>query len=216
MAERGSGTAAMLAEVYARRRNDLDGARVARLAELAARARELTEAVLHTDVPDDEVAAATAEIAALTERLSAVRRAHPPVAHLDERGAIRQLGSPVSGALNPIAPPLEVEVLPDGAGVRAEFTLNAVYEGPPSLVHGGISALILDEVLGTAASSNGTPGMTATLDLRYRRPTPYGVPLVAEAAVTRVEGRKCWVDGRVIGPDDRTTVEASAMFIRPL
>ncbi|MFC5752805.1 PaaI family thioesterase [Actinomadura rugatobispora] len=216
MVERVSGTGAMISRVYvARERHALKSARIDVLADLAARVRELTEAVLHTDAPDDEIAAATAEIAVLTERLSAVRREYPPVAQLDEHGGVRQLASPVGGELNPISPPVHVEILPDGAGVRGEFTLSAVYEGPPTLVHGGVSALILDQALGVAASANGTPGMTATFDLRYRRPTPHSVPLVVEAAATRAEGRKCWVDGRIIGPDGKPTVEATAMFITP-
>jgi uncharacterized protein (TIGR00369 family) len=103
---------------------------------------------------------------------------------------------------------------PDGT-VRSSFTLNAVYEGPPSYVHGGVSAMVLDHLLGMAAAANGTPGMTASLELHYRRPTPWGVPLTAEGKVTRTEGRRTWADGRIKDPEGKTTVEATAMFIMP-
>jgi acyl-coenzyme A thioesterase PaaI-like protein len=184
------------------------------LAGLAARVRELIEAVVLTDVELAEVAEVAGEVAKLTARLSAVRRVAPPIAQLDGQGLVRQLASPVSGRLNPIAPPVEMRAQPDGS-VRCEFTLSAVYEGPPGFVHGGVSALILDQLLGSAAAANGTPGMTATLDLRYRRPTPYGVPLAAEARTVRVEGRKTYVDAVISGPDGKPTVEATAMFIMP-
>ncbi|MFI6521176.1 hotdog domain-containing protein [Spirillospora sp. NPDC050679] len=211
-----SGAEAAMRRVFtARERHVLSEAQVAALEELAARVRELNDAVVHTDVDPAEVAEVSAEVAALTARLSAARRAEPPIARLGANGMVRQLASPVSGPLNPIAPPVELEVGPDKA-VRAGFTLGGVYEGPPSFVHGGVSAMVLDQLLGAAAAANGTPGMTATLELRYRRPTPYGVPLTAVAKVTRVEGRKTYAEAAIAGPDGRTTVEATAMFIMPL
>jgi uncharacterized protein (TIGR00369 family) len=190
-------------------------AEAAALAELADRVRELNEAVVFTGVDLEEVAAVRDEVAALTRRLSAVRREHPPLTEERAGGMTRQLASPVSGPVNPIAPPVRVRALPDGTA-RAEFQLGPIYEGPPSFVHGGVSAMILDQVLGMAASANGTPGMTATLELRYRRPTPHGVPLVAEGRVTRVEGRRTFAEARILGPDGRVTVEATAMFVMPL
>ncbi|MBO2446800.1 PaaI family thioesterase [Actinomadura barringtoniae] len=185
------------------------------LAELAERVRELNEAVVFTGVDVDEIAAVRDEVAALTARLSVVRREHPPLAEARIGGMTRQLASPVSGVVNPIAPPVHIQTLPDGTA-RAEFQIGPIYEGPPSFVHGGVSAMILDQVLGMAASANGTPGMTATLELRYRRPTPHGVPLVAEGKVTRSEGRRTFADARILGPDGQVTVEATAMFVMPM
>jgi uncharacterized protein (TIGR00369 family) len=206
--------AAMRRAFVAGERHALDDDQVTVLAELAARVRELTEVVIFTDVDAAEIAAVSEQVEALTARLSVARRRTPPVAHLDGSGAPRQLASPVTGLLNPIAPPLEFVVGSDGT-VSTEFTLSAVYEGPPGLVHGGVSAMVLDQLLGAAAMANGTPGMTATLTMRYRRPTPHGVPLVAEAKTTRVEGRKTFVDGRIIDPDGAPTVEATGMFVMP-
>ncbi|MBW8483725.1 PaaI family thioesterase [Actinomadura parmotrematis] len=211
-----SGTDAVMRRVFAvREREAMDAATEAALAGLAARVRELTEAVVHTAVDPAEAAAVAAEVAALAARLNAARRAEPPIARIGGNGLVRQLANPVSGALNPVAPPVEIEFTPDG-GVRTAFTLNGVYEGPPSFVHGGVSAMVLDQLLGAAAAANGTPGMTATLELRYRRPTPWGVPLTATAKVSRAEGRKTWADAVIAGPDGRTTVEATAMFIMPV
>ncbi|RSN58271.1 PaaI family thioesterase [Actinomadura sp. WAC 06369] len=195
-------------------RDVLSGDDEAKLAALAARIRELAEAMTLTKVAPDEAASVAAEVAALTDRLTAERRAHPPFGEVGAGGLDRQIANPVTGRLNPIAPPVDFEVSEDGI-VRAEFTLPAVYEGPPTFVHGGVSAMIMDQVLGMAAAATGTPGMTATLETRYRRPTPLGVPLTVEAKAGRVEGRKVYADGTISGPDGRVTVEASAMFIAP-
>lgn len=186
----------------------------AALTGLAARVRELAEATVLTGADAAEAAAVADEIAALTARLTAERRGAPPFVTPGERRMDRQIANPVSGPLNPFAPPIGLDVTSDGV-VRGEFTLGAVYEGPPSYVHGGVSAMVLDQALGMAAAATGTPGMTATLETRYRRPTPLGVPLKVEAKASRVEGRKVYASGTISAPDGRVTVEATAMFIMP-
>jgi uncharacterized protein (TIGR00369 family) len=196
-------------------RDGLGAERVAALAELAARVRELTEAVVLTGVDDAEITAVAEQVAELTDRLNAARLSHPPLAEVDGDGMVRQLASPVIGRLNPIAPPVEVTVDEDGT-VHGTFTVNAVYEGPPGFVHGGVTAMVLDQLLGMAASAAGSPGMTATLDVRYRRPTLYDVPLTVEARMVRTEGRKTFAEAHIKDPEGRVTVEASAMFVMPL
>ncbi|MEO5875800.1 MAG: PaaI family thioesterase [Streptosporangiaceae bacterium] len=206
--------AAMDRVFVARERHTVDTDQAEVLATLAQQVRELNHAVIHTDLPAAELAEVTGLLAGLTDRLNAQARDRPPVAAVGANGMIRQLASPVSGRLNPIAPPIQITALPGGV-TRTVFTLGDLYEGPPTFVHGGVSALVLDELLGNAAAANGTPGMTATLDLRYRRPTPLGVPLTAEARTDRVDGRKTFVNAWIKNPEGQITIEASAMFIMP-
>lgn len=196
-----------------RGRRALDEGHLTALAELAGRVRELTEAVVLTDVEVDELAAVGEQVRALTERLSAARRDAPAVARYGGRGHLRHVANPVTGPGNPLAPPIAVEFTE--AGARGEFVLNHVYEGPPTFVHGGITAMILDQVLGMAAASKHVPGVTASLELKYRRPTPVGVPLTVEAEVTDTSGRRSHAKGRILNPEGLTTVEATALFIAP-
>lgn len=124
----------------------------------------------------------------------------------------RPWGNAVVGVRNPIAPPLVMTRDPEGRA-WSDFSLGAAYEGPPGLVHGGVSALVLDQVLGEAAGAGGKPGMTGTLTVRYRRGTRLG-PLRAEAHIERVEGVKTYVVG-TISDADGVTVEAEGVFILP-
>lgn len=196
-------------------REPVDEQRVERLSALAAEVRRLNEATVHTALPEEELTELTAQVRRLTDRLGAARRALPPVSAALDDGMLQQLASPVTGDLNPIAPPCEVDFLEDGS-VRTEFTLNFLYEGPPGLVHGGVSAMVLDQLLGLAANRNGTPGLTATLELRYRRPTPLGERLTAEARIDRIEGRKAYAVGRILNAEGKVTIEATAMFVMPM
>jgi acyl-coenzyme A thioesterase PaaI-like protein len=118
--------------------------------------------------------------------------------------------SPIIGRANPLAPPIDVEMTDDKVIGRVRF--GAAYEGPPGCVHGGYIAASFDEVLGMTQSLSGHPGMTGTLTVRYRRPTPLHTELRFEGELDRVEGRKIFTVGRVYNGDE-VTAEAEAVFI---
>jgi acyl-coenzyme A thioesterase PaaI-like protein len=174
--------------------------------------RELVDATIRTEVDEDEVRAVQAEIEALTARLRTQQLDGPYGVRFGATGRGRPWGNSVVGLRNPIAPPLVVEKLPTGQ-CWSDFHLGAAYEGPPGLVHGGVAALILDQMLGEAAGAGGKPGMTGTLTLRYPRGTPLG-DLHAEAWIDRSEGIKTWAKGH-LADSDGVTVEAEGVFILP-
>jgi acyl-coenzyme A thioesterase PaaI-like protein len=121
-------------------------------------------------------------------------------------------GNAVIGVRNPTAPPLVVQKDSAG-GVFSDFHLGAAYEGPPGHVHGGVAALILDHVLGEAASSAERPRLTGTITLRYLRTTRLG-PLRAEARIAYTEGVKTFAVGH-LSDAEGVTVEAEGVFIQP-
>ena len=176
--------------------------------------RELVDATLRTTVDADEVRAVHAEVEALTARLRASQLDGAYGVRFSAEGRGRPWGNTVVGLRNAMAPPLRIEHHPDGDGrVWSDFHLGAVYEGPPGLVHGGVSALVLDQLLGESAGAGGRPGMTATLTLTYKRGTPLG-DLRGEAWIERAENHKTWARGRIVGPEG-VTVEAEGLFVLP-
>ncbi len=54
--------------------------------------------------------------------------------------------------------------------------------------------------------------MTAHLKLRYRRPTPLGVPLTVSARLDRIEGRKLHLSAEITA-EGIVTVAAEAVFL---
>ena len=183
--------------------------------DLGAALRELIEVSVTTTTPAAEVAAAAELVRQATARIGVSRRPAAVLPVLDDPFSGRRVFNPVVGIGNALAPPLLVRR--DGDGVVAEATLGVAYEGPPSYVHGGMSALFMDQLLGSAAGAAGLWGMTAHLELDYRGPLPLETPLVFRAWVDSTEGRKSVIAGTIAlaAEPDRPLVEARGIFVMP-
>lgn len=179
---------------------------------LADSVRGLVDATIRTEVDADEVAAIKAEIDAATARLRAKQIDGAFGVRYTTGGEQLIWGNPVVGIRNPIAPPLVIEHDESG-GAFTDFVVGAAYEGPPGHVHGGISALVLDHVLGEAARNGITPLLTGTITMRYLRTTRLG-RLHAQARIDRTEGVKTHVVGH-LADEEGVTVEAEGVFITP-
>jgi acyl-coenzyme A thioesterase PaaI-like protein/plasmid stabilization system protein ParE len=118
--------------------------------------------------------------------------------------------SPLLGQANPLAPPMTVEADRDRIVGRVRFGI--AYEGPPGCVHGGLIAAAFDELLGLTQSLSGRVGMTGTLSVKYRRPTPLHTDLLLEGRIEAVEGRKVITSGRMM-VGDILTAEATGLFV---
>jgi acyl-coenzyme A thioesterase PaaI-like protein len=180
-------------------------------APLTEAVRELIDATIWTQADDDVVEEARTVIEAVTRSLR--EKTRPAGMSYLTDGHPLPLGNAAIGLCNPIAPPMIVHHEEDGR-CWSEFVLGSAYEGPPTLVHGGVSALLLDHILGEAASQGMTkPRFTGTITVRYLRGTPLG-PLRAEAFVDRTEGVKTFARG-FISDAAGVTVEADGVFIMP-
>ncbi len=179
---------------------------------LAESVRELIDATVRTEVDAAAVAAAKAEIDSATARLRQKQTEGSFGVRYLATGERMAWGNAVVGIRNPIAPPVQVQRDADGKSI-CEFHLGAAYEGPPGHVHGGVAALILDHLLGEAASDGINPRLTGTISFRYVRATRLG-DLHAEAVITRTEGVKTYAVGHLADAEG-VTVEAEGVFIQP-
>jgi acyl-coenzyme A thioesterase PaaI-like protein len=185
--------------------------RLAPLTALGDATRALMEAVVETNVDPDALAEATKDIAAVADRLNATHRQSTLDMNPQEIRRRFVAYNPVIGKVNPFAPPLVVDVDEDGRA-SARIKLSRVHEGPPNAVHGGIVSLLIDQLLGHAVGTAGPPGMTASLTVNYRRPTPYDRELLVEAWHTGTDGRRVTAEAR-ISADGVTYADAKALFI---
>ncbi|MFC3495734.1 PaaI family thioesterase [Glycomyces rhizosphaerae] len=186
------------------------------VAALGSGLRRLTESAVRSTADPETLRRLADEAEKLAADLEAAgRRPLGAIPELDDLRIGQRTFSPVTGAGHPSAPPVIVER--NENCVRGRFTLGFAHEGPPRFSHGGVSAMILDELMGWAARTTGSPSMTVDLAFSYRGPVPLGVPLMAEAEVTEQDGRSIRVEGRIT-PESRpeaVLVEASGRFVTP-
>lgn len=116
------------------------------------------------------------------------------------------------GQANPVGLHLEFSLAQDGA-VVSFATVPDTYEGPPGYVHGGIIATLLDEAMSKSVRARGIVAMTRRLEVEYLRPVPSGSPVRVEGRVTRNEGRKHWVEAKILDEGGIALAEGKGLFI---
>lgn len=175
-------------------------------------ARRLIDALLRADRDGTDLSGVAERLEAVVDDLDAQAPAVQDrlVDMWSGEGITRH--DPVTGPENAIAPPLTLSGRGDGS-VAGTVTMTIPYQGPPTCVHGGVSALLLDHTLGVANSWAGQDGMTAQLTLRYRRPTPLFRPLTVTGRQERVDGRKIRTTGEIRDADGALCVSAEGLFI---
>jgi acyl-coenzyme A thioesterase PaaI-like protein len=101
----------------------------------------------------------------------------------------------------------------DGKRVTGEVVLDDRHQGAPGFAHGGAVATALDDTLGTLLVVLGQPGVTARLEVNYRRPAFLGRRFELEDEVERVEGRKIHMTA-LMRDSGEVVADARALFIQ--
>lgn len=191
---------------------------MAAAAALADALRRVNGLLVGRPIGEAALTEAARSVAAVADRLD--READPGRLRRDQLGPgldARELFpmSPVIGRANPVAPPVEIwtaEGERDTREIRGRAWFDYPYEGPPTCVHGGVIAAVFDEVLGAVNIVVGQPGLTGTLTVTYRRPTPLLAPLELVARQIAVDGRKVRSWGAIYH-DGELTAEAEGVFV---
>ena len=114
---------------------------------------------------------------------------------------------------NPIGLHLD-DIRRAGEEVLATLRPRPEYQGYPGVLHGGLSATALDEVMGYASILlAGVWAATATMDLRYRAQVPYDAPLPLVAGVRDARGRRVRAWARLHLPDGQVGAEATGLLV---
>ncbi len=95
--------------------------------------------------------------------------------------------------------------------VFADYTVPDAYQGYPGIVHGGIVAAMLDEVVGRVAMIGDHHHfmMSVRMDVKYRHPVPTETPLRITGRIVRLRGRLGKAMGEVTLPDGTVAAEAA-------
>ena len=116
------------------------------------------------------------------------------------------------GQANPSGLHLEF-LLADNGRVVCLANISDTYEGPPGYVHGGIIATLLDETMSKAVRSHGLVAMTRHMEVDYQRPVKSASPIRLEGLVTRSEGRKHWVEAKIMDAEGAVLAQGKGLFI---
>ncbi|MEO6912665.1 MAG: PaaI family thioesterase [Candidatus Baltobacteraceae bacterium] len=117
------------------------------------------------------------------------------------------------GADNPIGMHLKFERTGEGS-VRSRVELGSQFQGWQGIAHGGIAMALLDEAMAHAAAAAGHRGVTASMQLRFRRPVPLGHAVLVEGRVNWIRRNVLGLSARVSDPADGSLLlEAEGSFV---
>lgn len=102
----------------------------------------------------------------------------------------------------------------DEAG-RAHTTYVAEdgHAGYPDIIHGGILATLVDETMAKAVQGAGEFGVTAQLEVRFRRPALVGQKLRVEGWIVQRRGRKLQTQAQVRDEEGQLLTEGYGVFV---
>lgn len=183
------------------------------VADLGDALRDLTSQAIGSEAEVEVLRRVATDARALAVVLAERRRRPGEVSTVDDLHRGQRSFNPVVGRGNPVAPPMTVEIV-DGVAIGS-CTLDWRYEGPPTYAHGGVSAMLLDQIMGYATAAAGHPGVTGRLQVRYRSAVPLGVPLRLEARLIDVLGVRAAVEGSIslAAESGASLVEAEGRFL---
>ena len=120
----------------------------------------------------------------------------------------------ICGRDNPVG--LKMNFYDDGVDtVQSIVTPENHFQGYPGVLHGGVVASILDEVVGRSMMSGDHHRfmMTVSMNVQYRHPVPMGEELKAIGKATRVRSRIGKAEGQIILPDGTVACEAQLVLV---
>lgn len=115
------------------------------------------------------------------------------------------------GPNNPIG--LHLQFAVDNDWYTTTFTAGPEHQGYDGMLHGGIMSTLMDEVMAQALLCGcGVDGVTARLDIRYRRAAPVGEPLHVRGRITGKKSHAYLGESAVTLADGTPVAEAHAIF----
>jgi len=116
------------------------------------------------------------------------------------------------GKANPRGLALPIKETPEG--VVMDYAVPEDFAGWQGIVHGGIVATILDELLAWACNRADRSMMTAEMTVRFRRPVRTGRPIRGVGRITEDKGRLILAEARLLDESGQLLAEATGKLMR--
>jgi uncharacterized protein (TIGR00369 family) len=127
----------------------------------------------------------------------------------------------VCGRKNPNGLKLSFEIDKEKQTLKTIFVASPTFQGWDGIVHGGIISTLLDEAMAKLVYELGFQSVTASLEIRFKKPAPILEPLHVYGTITEVGKRliraKAYVtqeDGTILATGTSTFLIQSQIFLK--
>ena len=98
--------------------------------------------------------------------------------------------------------------------LQAQVIFSKHHQGFKNIVHGGMMAMILDEMMVNLAWKDGVPAVTAKLSVRLKKPAKVGERLRLEGRIEREEARTLYASSTAKNEKGELIASAKATCVR--
>ena len=97
--------------------------------------------------------------------------------------------------------------------IIGRFRLGAEYQGAFGIIHGGVIAVVLDEVMGKVCRFRGVRAVTAEMNVEYLKPIWVDTDLVVEGYEEEMEGRNLHLIGEIRDSSGKILARSRGRFV---
>lgn len=98
--------------------------------------------------------------------------------------------------------------------LKATVTFKKEHQGYKNIVHGGLLATLLDEMMVNLAWKEGSPVVSAELNVRLKKPCPVGEPVYLEGKIEKDGGRAIYASAAARDAGGELYATATATCLR--
>jgi len=120
----------------------------------------------------------------------------------------------VCGKNNPNGLRLNFEIDEEKKTLRTTFVASPTFQGWDGIVHGGIISTLLDEAMAKLVYELGYQSVTASLEIKFKKPAPILEPLLVHGEITEVNRRLIRAKARVTKEDGTILAEGRSSLLR--
>ncbi len=120
----------------------------------------------------------------------------------------------VCGPKNPNGLKLTFEIDREKQTLKTTFVASPIFQGWDGIVHGGIISTLLDEAMAKLVHELGFQSVTASLEIRFKKPAPILEPLQILGTISEINKRLIRAKAHVAKEDGTILATGVSTFLR--
>jgi uncharacterized protein (TIGR00369 family) len=120
----------------------------------------------------------------------------------------------VCGENNPNGLRLSFEIDKEKQRLKTTFVASPTFQGWDGIVHGGILSTLLDEAMAKLVYELGYQAVTASIEIKFKKPAPILEPLLVYGEVTEVSKRLIRAKAHIAKKDGTVLAVGISTFMK--